>query len=269
MGFSVNREFSYNKGKGILVVSDEFGTLREVEYQDNIEKIFIKEDEIEDLEKLRISLIAQEQEFNTKIEGLEKEVQKKQKIRRKKWLLRCIGYPALFGFLWWLRTIAISPISMPSFLVSSFILGTFIAAIDLANALEKGNSIFNILNCEKNIANLKRKINGVLCEKISLENLLSVKRKEYIKLSKEKEQKYIARRNEEIHKLDSREELEKQRAYLELMYKCGYNEELYRELYQEGQLNEELKDYTSADASIIFNYIETKENVRKLKKEEI
>ena len=222
----MNKGYTYIDGK--VIISDEFGNHTQSEYYDNLDKVLVQENVIEEIEK--------------KIQEL---TEKNKNFKVKRFIpISLIGFVtgvSLTPFTLWAISGGINPFTtqvdtimgtmsnaglytfvMAAACIPLVLLLSFREYKDYKDYIRNGNAI----NCELDFLNLQ----------------LEKEKEKLINLEKER-----TRNNEDTKTysklVDDKKQLEALRKLLETYYEIGYNSEKYYRYYQQGKLEEKLQSY--------------------------
>lgn len=233
----MNKEYIYINGN--VVVKDELGNQKPIEYSDNIDEILKKENIIEAIENRLNVLRCSDNQFK--------------KIKFK-------------DFIPWLLIILSSFfLIIPGYMIlkSHF---EYIILSEKVISLIKGMFLFSgctffisIIHTIWYYVNFKITKSGNDKELELLEKRLNIEKENLIKLKKDKT---VTKENKEFRvvKINSLEDLKKIRKYCDLYYKLGILEKKYLKYYQENILTKKLsKYYNDEELKIIEDYFKEKE----------
>ena len=239
----MNKEYTYFDDK--VIVSDEFGNQRQIEYCDNVDKILFHENVIETMEQ--------------KIEELEKKNQKYKKIKSNK--LFCI-VPLLGGII----TSLIGPLVTISIL-SNQSLTTLVNNTDYSNYILSLTGMilpFGILlgltvSTFEYMQYLKemKKANGINAELDYLRKEI-VKEKEDLIILQNNKTKHQQKTHAGVVKIDNLLWLKRE---LEQYYQLGYDINKYNRYYRQGKLESKLP--SNININLAEEYICHKKLVKK------
>lgn len=228
----MNKNYVYKDGK--VVIIDENGNQKEVDYYDNLNEVLVKENIIETIEQ--------------EIKQLEYEISSSKDLSK---------------FVKWLN------ILFPFF--ATTIIATIL--IWLFSASMGPNSLFTVLSCYGYLSGsgaifslceyIKEK--KLVREQKGKETQLEYLEKDLEDLKEEIKQLKLDKTNSKkleefsISKVDSKEELKGLREYLTFYYNLGYNEQKYFKYYQQGKVYDKLnRSITDLGIEFINNHFEEK-----------
>ena len=244
----MNEWYTYIDGK--VIISDEKGNHTQSEYYDNLDKVLVQQNIIEEMEN-KIKELTQERE--------------KYKIKHFPYLSLTIGTVVVATpLLLWSLT-GTNPYLLDFETVyGSFNLVSFLTAINGAWALPIGSSLS--LYDYSNYKNKIKKVNGINSELEFLKLQVEREKETLISLQSNK-----TRNNEKIEcksvQVDDLQQLKMLKKHLELYYDLGYNEDRYRRYYQHQNLDKKLERlYSESEIVLAKEYFKEKENVLVKKK---
>lgn len=222
----MNIEYKYDKGDQMIVVFNEKGNLNLREYQDNIAKILIEENIIEDTDIKLNKYREEEKNLNEKLQGLLLKIEKKKKEKKrtiKKAIFLWLG-AQVFGTLliyfvfgnWQINTIFGSIKSIYSNMIGFSIISTTLTAAFIGpKYMENWMN-----NPNRNYENTKEQLNIVQMEITILEKMLKKSEKKLASLqeNKSREKEALIQSNSQIMQVDYRTILEQRKTELESMY---------------------------------------------------
>ena len=238
----MNKGYAYMDGKAIIC--DEFGNQTQSEYYDNLEKVLVKENLIEEMENRIFELMAKKERLSINA--------------RKKIIPTCLyctiaailATPVLYwcasGTNPYLYNVESIFGSINHALLLTSVFAAYLLPIPSLEAL-----VYYV----QHKAN-KRNLEGVDSE---LEILKSLLENEKTALANLKEEKTINIKDIDFKsvKIDDKEQLKILRDYLELYYDLGSNKEKYYHYYQQGKLDKKLqKYYNEAGIELAKEYLE-------------
>lgn len=241
----MNKEYIYINGN--VVVKDELGEQRPVEYSDNIDEILKEENIIEQIESRLSVLRCSDKQF--------KNMKYKDFIP---WILVifslifAIILPGYIHIKSYLENIILNE-EVINLIKAMFIFGASTFSVSMLYTLFE---YFNLKNVKKgNSKELELLEKRLILEKDKLNNL--------------KNSKAVVKENKnfKVVKINSLEELKKLRRYCDLYYKLGILEKKYLKYYQNEKLEKKLsKYYTNEELYIIEDYFKEKGYVLTKKK---
>lgn len=226
-----------------VIVSDENGNQRVTEYYDNLDKVLIQENLIEEIEKRIIKLTSEANKYKHRIFlpilpfGLVVIG-----------ILHCFIYDLIFPdpFINYPYNVLGTIISSKN---AALLSTTFVCL--LIGGLSDINQ-FRYFKKDKN------KGNGIAQELEYLKKRLEEEKQILSKL-KEDKSKYYTEMGYAPKKVDDINKLKALRDRLSLLYDLGYNKQKYKRWYQQGILDEKLENnYSYDDIRIIKNHLKNK-----------
>lgn len=226
-----------------VIVSDENGNQRVTEYYDNLNKVLIQENLIEEIEKRIIKLTSEANKYKHRIYlpilpfGLVF-----------LGILNCFIYDLIFpesviNYPYNFLGISISPKN------AVLLYTTFVCL--LIGGLSDINQFYYF---KKD----KKKGNGIAQELEYLKKKLEEEKQILSKL-KEDKSKYYTEMEYVPRKVDDIKQLKALRDRLSLLYDLGYNEQKYNRWYQNGTLDEKLeRNYNQSEIKVIKKQLEQK-----------
>lgn len=249
----MNGKYTYLDGK--VIIEDENGKKKVVEYNNHLDEILVQENIIESLENELI-------EVNNDIERC----QKLDKTNKNVTIFSAISYaliPIIMQFLLKLLLgenaidimVSTEPMMLP------FIKG-FITSITILSG-----SFFTIASYNAFKKNRKN-INGQKSKRKVLEETIQQEKKELEQLHQTSQQQQLTHQFFE-KEVDYLKELKRLRSYLNLYYDCGYNREKYIKYLQADKLYDKLeKYYTVRGIDLIAEYLESSNDANEQQKEQ-
>ena len=241
----MNKEYTYIDGK--VIISDENGKQKPVEYYDNLDDVLVQENLIETIEDI--------------IAELEKESKLYKKCNRKHYipfilptfaLMTIIGVPIIFYCFTGTNPFTISVDSIFGVVNQGVLLGSSFSTVLLPfGALVE----FDMYRQHKDSLKEEKGVNSTL---EFLQKQLIEEKQALEDLKKEK------KRDEEnkefrVVEVDDKQQLNTLKDYVELYFDLGYNAEKYLRYYQQGKLDKKLrKHYTDKGIEVAKEYLEEK-----------
>lgn len=245
----MKQEYIYDEGK-ITAYDDEIGLCKSIEYQDNIENIFLTENTIEITEDVLPKLKNKKSNYEQNLKEMSKNIYG---------LLIFLIIIALFAPTLTCHLIsAVGKISFSSITVANIhlapLLTIFFCPIFTLIGLTK------VFATKSDIKTLKRKINGLNTEIGFLEKKLEKEKENLNNLKNDK-----TRELEEEMKIKPKRKINNERVInnlkelRDLYFNIGYYEKKYTKYYDNGKLNQKLrKDYSKEEINIIEEEIKQK-----------
>jgi len=225
----MNKEYIYINGK--VIIEDEKGQKKEVDYYDNIEEILIQENVIEQIEN-EIEKIEQEMKYSSINKKFDKIL-----------VISSIIITIIFTLGLALSNTLSTGISFIESLISCYmapilggIITTYIYLIRKNDQKINKAQKIQIELLEKRLEEEKNKLNSI--KKINNNEI--------------KEEFYV-------EKIFDKKVLEQLKKEIQLYYTCAYNENKFNKYYQNNQLQEKLENkYTDDEIELIEEYLEEK-----------
>ena len=224
----MNKGYTYIDGK--VIISDENGNHTQTEYYDNLDKVLVQQNVIEEMEN--------------EIQELTRESKKYPEAKKRYkplFLYATLGAVLIFPNLFWALT-GVNPYL--SSMDTAF--GTVNQALfyTLTGALFCGlplGSIFTLADYS-NFKGRAKRGKGLNSELEFLQLQIEKEKETLVGLQEEKTRD---RENTEFRsiQINDKQQLEALRNYLELYYVLGYDEKKLNKLYQQGRLDEKLQKY--------------------------
>ena len=240
----MNKGYTYIDGK--VIISDENGNHTQSEYYNNLDKVLVQENVIEEMEG--------------KIQELTKESKKYPESEKKYkplYLYSVLGAAILvMPHLFWLLTGVNPYLCSIDTVFGPVNQALFYASTAVAIGIPFG-SIFTWID----YSNFKERAKigkGISSELEFLKFQIEKEKETLVSLQKEKTRN---KDNTEFRstQVDDKQQLEALRNYLDLYYDLGYNREKYYRYYQQGRLDEKLqKYYDETEIELTKQYLEEK-----------
>jgi len=239
----MNKGYTYIDGK--VIISDENGNHTQSEYYDNLDKVLVQENVIEEME--------------SRIQELTKESKKYPESKRRYkplCLYSALGVILVSPCLFWALT-GINPyLCSIDTAFGSVNQALFYALSGAVCALPLG-SLFTWIDYS-NFRESAKKGKGISSELEFLKLQIEKEKETLVNLQKEKTRD---KENTEFRstQVDDKQQLEALRSYLELYYDLGSNREKYYRYYQQGKLDKKLqKYYNESGVELAKEYLEEK-----------
>lgn len=235
----MNKECIYINGN--VLVEDENGRKKEMEYSDNIEEVLLQENLIEAMENESKKITEEKEKLGLKINT------KTNYFFRITFILFSI----------------ISAIAVPQMFFKADLVNTIFGIFQLKDIatifLVVIATIFNIgdIISEKIAKELiKKEYNAVLCELKYVNNQLLKEKEKLEKLNFVKEKNNIPE-GFKISKITDKNLLEQIKKYLRIYYSIGYNSEKYKNYLEDGILAEKIKEeYREIETEEVLDYLQ-------------
>ena len=240
----MNKGYTYIDGK--VIISDENGNHTQSEYYDNLDKVLVQENVIEEMEN--------------RIQKLTKEIEKYPEAKKRYipiYLYTALGAALVIpSLLLWAATGTNPYLSNIDTIFGSVNQVLFFTLASEIGLLPFG-SLFTLADYS-NFSERAKRGKGLNSEL------------EFLKLQIEKEKETLVSLQEEKTRdkentkfrstqVNDKQQLKALRSYLELYYVLGYDEKKLSRLYQQGRLDEKLKKYyDEAEIELAKNYLEEK-----------
>lgn len=229
-----------------VIISDENGVHTQSEYYDNLDKVLVQENIIEEMEN--------------RIQELTKESEEYPVIKKK--YIPAYLYSGLVGgiigtgLLNWILT-GTNPYSLNYDTVyGTFNYGLYLSMVGGIPTFGLG-SILSLIDYS-NYKNKVKKGNGINSELEFLKLQIEKEKETLVSLQKDKTKvnetvEYISKQ------VDDKQQLEALRNYLELYYDLGSNKEKYYRYYQQGKLDKKMqRHYNDEDIELAKEYLDKK-----------
>lgn len=239
----MNKGYTYIDGK--VIISDENGNHTQSEYYDNLDKVLVQENIIEEMEN--------------KIKKIEREIDDYPEAKKKyipKYFYAVLGCVlTMTPFLMWLLTG-----SNPSLGIDKAF-GSVDDALFFTLLIEGTGLELGAIVTYADYSNFKKKAkrgNGLNTELEFLKSQIEKEKETLASLKKEK-----TRDNENTKfrstQVDDKQQLEALDSYSTLYYVLGYDEKEFGRLYQQGKLVDKMqRHYSNKEIELANNYFEEK-----------
>ncbi len=240
----MNKGYIYIDGK--VVISDENGNHTQSEYYDNLDRVLVKENIIEEMEG-RIQELTIESE--------------KYPETKKRYIPYCLyvmlgGILAIPPLVLWAITGTNPYLSNIGSIFGSVNPVLFLTLVTGVVGLPIG-SLYTLID----YSNFKERVNrgkGINSELEFLKLQIEKEKEDLASLQKEKTRDNENKKFRTV-KVDDKKQLEALRSYLELYYDLGSNREKYYRYYQQGKLDKKLqKNYNETGIELAKEYLEEK-----------
>ena len=244
---SMNIQFKYEEKGHKVVVSNEKGILRVIDFQENVEKLLILENVIDTIEKDYKNAISRKEHLSNLLIDTKNRIATRKKCQKKAKFINLALFPGLpllgmaatyYGGFAPIQTNTIFGV-MDLWVVS----GTFLGFSGLCGAAINNHVVKDastIDNLELDCIKLEMVIQSVDKDIEILETSLNEVKKEYSTLKINNTKTNFPTNTNEIFNVEYKERLEKERTYLSLIKK-GYNQEQIYSVIEETQLKLERK----------------------------
>lgn len=221
---NMNIDFLVDKENKRVVVSNEKGTMKPREYQDNIKKILVKEDVVEELEFDLVSKKDAKKVYEQKTDDIDlklKKIQKKSKSSKREFLASIVGIPMGVFFIFiaseWIVGNELALISIQQ-IITVLKYGVLVDLVISFFAILYVNSEDSSLSEIKRLGEDKKYIENLI-QKLNLEiadlvQVITKNKAELQELIEQKEKNNIEMMSDEVQKISYRKELELERSYL-------------------------------------------------------
>ena len=239
----MNKEYIYMDGK--VVVRDEKGNVRKIEYSDNLDKILIKENEIEKIQK-RIQRLMKEKE-NYKAENF-----------FPYFLLVSIGGVAITPFIFWMLT-KMNP-SIPQTPIAS-VFGPINPGILITIAFGMVYIPIGLYLSTIQYINYKhrKKIKKAIDSELEFLKTKLIEKQDSLESLKQEKQRNSEDTTFRLEKVNDTRELAALQNLSNVYYDLGYNDEKYYRYYQQGKLKERLQGkYSEEEIELAKKFLEEK-----------
>lgn len=239
----MNKGYTYIDGK--VIISDENGNHTQSEYYDNLDKVLVQENVIEEIEN-RIQELTKESEKYPEAKKRYKPV----------YLFLALGATLGTPFLLWALTGVNPYLCITDTAFGSVNQALFFTLVGAVSALPIG-SLLTLVDYS-NFKERAQKGNGISSELEFLKLQIEKEKETLVSLQEEKTRD---KENTEFRstKVDDKQQLEALRDYLELYYDLGSNREKYYRYYQQGKLDKKLqKYYSETGVELAKEYLEEK-----------
>ena len=240
----MNKGYTYIDGK--VIISDENGNHTQSEYYDNLDKVLVQENVIEEMEN--------------RIQGLIKESEKYRVVKKRYipvYLYTVLGTVLIApSLVLWALTGTNPYLSNIDTIFGSVNQALFFTLVSGTIGLQLG-SLFTLVDYS-NFRERAKRAKGIDSE---LEFLKLQIKKEKEALAVLREEKIRDKENTEFRstQVNDKQQLEALRRYLELYYVLGYDEKKLSRLYRKGRLDEKLKKYyDDTEIKLAKKYLEEK-----------
>ena len=228
----MNKSYAYVDGREIIC--DENGMQTQSEYYDNLDKVLVQENVIEEIKK-RIQELTKEREVYKQLIRFDNKINARTTIV-------CASVFSIVGILL-AKSIGIDP--------NLVIISVGVSAV-------VGGSLINFF-LKEDYKHMVKNANGINSELEYLKLQLEKEKKILISLQEEK-----TRNNEKKEfmstQIDDIQQLEALKSKLKLYHDLGYNREKYYNYYKQGILEEEFlqRNYNKTDIELAKEYLEEK-----------
>jgi len=233
----MKEKYIYENGKVFVVDQKENkgADLNKLEYQDNIEEIFITENIIEELRK-------EYSETKEIIESTKKTINARSYSKA---AIVIAGISSLFAITGYLASFNPTLLSVP------FVPGFF-------------SYIIFFVIIFKNKQNAKKQLNGFNLELNKTIDEISDYEKKLQQLKNDRSKKNETNMKNEVISISHKEQLEELKHILNLYYNIGYYEKAFSEKYEKDQIDTQLHEsFSEKDKVLIKSYFKELENKKK------
>ncbi len=217
---NMNIDFLVDKENKRVVVSNEKGTMKPREYQDNIKKVLIKEDVVEELESDYEVLEINRTSLEGRLEATNKKIEENLKKRKSfilSFITALIGLPVYMCILEYfvnMYSYQIGLIEIKTIVYTWLVSSGAVGFIGGFLALSPDAPFFK----NKRLKNEKREYENYLedlsLEMVDLVQVITKNKAELQELIEQKEKNNIEMMSDEVQKISYRKELELERSYL-------------------------------------------------------
>ena len=241
----MNGKYTYLDGK--VIIEDENGKKKIVEYTNHLDEILVQENLIESLENELVE-VDRDIERSKKLNKTNKNVT----------IFSAVSFALIPVIMQFLLKMLLGENASEIMLSTEPMMLPFIKGFIISISGISG-SFFTISSYNSYKKN-KKNINGQKSKKKVLEETIQQEKKELEQLQQTSQKQQLTHHFFE-KEVDYIKELRRLRSYLNLYYDCGYNREKYIKYLQEGKLYKKLdKYYTVRGIDLMIENLENSEN---------
>lgn len=242
----MNEKYTYLDGK--VIIEDENGKKKIVEYTNHLDEILVQENLIESLENELVE-VDRDIERSKKLNKTNKNVT----------IFSAVSFALIPVIMQFLLKMLLGENASEIMLSTEPMMLPFIKGFIISISGISG-SFFTISSYNSYKKNQKN-INGQKSKKKVLEETIQQEKKELEQLQQTSQKQQLTHHFFE-KEVDYLKELRRLRSYLNLYYDCGYNREKYIKYLQAGKLDKKLgKHYTVRGIDLITEYLETSNDI--------
>lgn len=209
----MNIDFLVDKENKRVIVSNEKGTMKPREYQDNIKKVLVKEDVVKELESDYKVLKINRTAFEGRLGDTNKKIEKNRKAKKKyQIMMMCtfLGVPILVNIFFNITR-------MPFKTIGNLFLGGMIGIFALLSYFLTNlpdSPFVQLKYLDEQKKEYEKYIQKLNLEIVDLVQVITKNKAELQELIEQKERNNIEMISDEIQKISYREELEMEKSYL-------------------------------------------------------